>query len=740
MAEEKTRGSGAQLPAEIAVSAKAETTKHTATAPADTRCPKANAMPNWDARSSPGAADGAEGSTAKAAGTLGLHESAVPGKTADVSEPATALARTDVAAPPAARAALGRALVGTAQILSALAIAALCVALIEAVRISTSESGGLRQNFHLLMPLAIGITVAAFAQMILTVRALTNRLSVAVLTCVPLTFGLLIAHVKKMDALGKPLVPADLGLVGELVGVLQSVIAGQEFQFAAMALASLLLIAAIAYCLVTKPRFSMQLGERAAILCVSAALLGSELASGWLMPALEKIGVENIVWSYGYNLRKNGFLLPFLMNARQVLPRPKDYSAPRIAEIFEALPEQDCQVQSPAISEKPDVVVYMAEAFWDVTKLGVQFNRDPIPNFHALAASHQLFSMTSPQRGGGTANVEFEMLTGIPHALLPPSSVPYQHYIHRPLRALPALFREQGYTTAALHNFHRYYYSRASVYPLFGFERFIALDELEPVDLNGRRPENGFVNNKGIATLSGVEALIDGEFPSDEPLVRRILEELDAEGKAPRFLFAIGMVGHGPFLYKRWPEPDVTVAAGQGKPPLTEEVEHDLENMSNAAFRADTALGFLVRALEKRARPTILVFFGDHLPALRPGTFAATKFDEGEYSHRRFETQVLFWSNRPLPEIDARPAFSVFYLSPKILEAAGLPLPRYLSLLKTFEPELAAMNDALLQTGSGRWFSGPRDVRAPANVQKIVGDLSVLAYDRLAGARLSDAL
>lgn len=647
--------------------------------------------------------------------------------------------RTEKMTAPATPTASRRVLRCAAKLFSAVAIAALCVALIEIVRILVSEPDGLGLNLVALAPLALGITVAALSQAILTVRALTNRLSIAVLTCVPLTFALLIAHLKKMDTIGKPLVPADLGLVGELLGVLQSVVAGQELQFAAIALAAILLIAAIAFCLVKKPRLAMHPGERAAILCASAALLGSELTVGWFHPALEKLKVENIVWSYGYNLRKNGFLLPFLMNARQVLPRPRDYSARRVTGIFEALPDRIEEARAGATAQKPDVVVYMAEAFWDVTKLGVRFSRDPIPNFHALAASHRLFSMTSPQRGGGTANVEFEMLTGIPHGLLPTSAVPYQHFIHRPLRALPALFREQGYETRALHNFHRYYYSRASVYPLLGFERFIALDELDPVELEGQRPGKGFANNKGLATLNGIEALVDGEFPSDEPLVRRILEELDAPGEAPRFLFAIGMVGHGPFLYRRWPQPDVTVAAEESDAPLGEEAEHDLENMANAAFRADRGLGFLVRALEKRERPTILVFFGDHQPALRPGTFEAAKFDAGPYGHRRFETQVLFWSNRPLPEIDAKPAFSVFYLSPKILKAADLPLPRHLALLETFEHELAALNDAALQTGSGEWLSGPRDPRAPERIREIAADLSILAYDRLAGDRLCEA-
>ena len=625
---------------------------------------------------------------------------------------------------------------------SALSIAALTVALVELARILASGDGALVDELHLLNGRALGVTTLLLALALLTVRALVNRLSVAVLTCAPLAFVLLIAHLQKMEVQGKPLVPSDLTLLRELCDVLGTVIAGRLPFFAAIALCLLGLVALIALCLAHAPRWPMRPAERLALLATSALLLGSELASPWFNGALEKRGVENLVWSYGYNLRMNGFLLPLALNARQVLPKPAGYSAEKIEALFEGLPKTAAPLPAGA-AEKPDVIVFMAEAFWDATQLGERYSRDPVPNFHALAASHPLLTMTSPQRGGGTANVEFEALTGIAHGLLPTSSVPYQHYVHRPLRALPALFREQGYRTAALHNFHRYYFARSSVYPLLGFDRFIALDELEPVDFDGVRPE-GFVNHRGIGTLSGSEALIDGHYPSDEPLVRRLLQELDAPGgdgdgaATPRFLFAIGMVGHGPFLYERWPAPDVTVAAGEGRPPLGETATHDLENMANAAFRADRGLGHLVRALGKRARPTLLVFFGDHLPALRSETFAEAGFDGGALDHRRYETQVLFWSNRPLPAIDAAPAFSVFYLSPKILAAAGLPLPRHLQLLAGFERVLPAMNDARLCTADGAWLPGPFDRRVPPEAREVIRALSLLGYDRLAGGQVSE--
>ncbi|MDR0965154.1 MAG: LTA synthase family protein [Myxococcales bacterium] len=642
------------------------------------------------------------------------------------------------------------------KLLSAFGLSALIVAGVEAARIYFSGASRLNPEIDTLLVKPIGITVVGLALALLAIRALVNRLSVALLVCVPLAFGLLIGHLQKQAMLGKPLALADLGLLHELWDVRAAVVAGKELQFAAIGLVLLLAVVAMGVCLFKRARWPMRWSERALVLALTVGLLGAELRFTWFVPALQSNGVKNEVWDYEHNLRHNGFFLPLFMNARQVIPRIEGYGVASVDRLFEALPPvplQEMVASAESISPsaaapgvRPDVILYMAEAFWDVTRLGLHFNRDPIPNFRALAASHGLLSTTSPQRSGGTGNVEFEALTGIPHGLLPISSVPYIHFLRRPLRALPALFREQGYETTALHNFYRYYYSREAAYPLLGFERFIALDELSPVGLDGERPE-GNVNNRRIAKWGDIDALTDGRFPSDEPLVWRLLEELDAprqEGDRPRFLFAISMVTHAPYLNDRWPTLDVTLSPDERSVLLSEEAAREVENYANRLLRADAALGHLIRSLEKRERPTLLVFFGDHLPGLLNETFAAMGFAPGEREHRRYETPLLFWSNRPLPGLDAMasgnasPAFSVFYLSPKILKAAGLPLPKHLELLASVEKELPSLNASLLQTSAGEWLAGPNDARASPAVTKIVEKLRLLTYDRLAGECLSE--
>ncbi|MDR0965861.1 MAG: hypothetical protein LBM75_05075, partial [Myxococcales bacterium] len=119
-------------------------------------------------------------------------------------------------------------------------------------------------------------------------------------------------------------------------------------------------------------------------------------------------------------------------------------------------------------------------------------------------------------------------------------------------------------------------------------------------------------------------------------------------------------------------------------------------------------------------------------------TFASVGFDAGELGRRRYETAALFWSNQPLPKIEAKPAFSVFYLSAKILRAARLPLPKHLRIVSTFESKMPSLNASLLQSGDGRWLAGPSAVDASSTEGAIIEALSLLAYDRLMGERLSE--
>jgi hypothetical protein len=74
----------------------------------------------------------------------------------------------------------------------------------------------------------------------------------------------------------------------------------------------------------------------------------------------------------------------------------------------------------------------MNESFADLAGVlpNLKLSADPLPFYHSLTKNTVKGTMISPVTGGGTANVEFEYLTGDSLAFLPSSTVAYQLYLY----------------------------------------------------------------------------------------------------------------------------------------------------------------------------------------------------------------------------------------------------------------------------------------------------------------------
>ncbi len=178
-------------------------------------------------------------------------------------------------------------------------------------------------------------------------------------------------------------------------------------------------------------------------------------------------------------------------------------------------------------TQKPNVIFIMNEAFWDPTLLkNVKFSEDPLPTVHRLQKEMTSGFLLSPQFGGGTSNVEFEILSGQSMSFMPAGSVPYQQYISRPLPSLASYFKSQGYASTAIHSYERWFWNRENVYRYMGFDEFIS--------------KEGFDNpvNKGA-------------FIADDEVSRRIIQEVE-ENEEPTFIYAVTMQNHGPYDDNRY--------------------------------------------------------------------------------------------------------------------------------------------------------------------------------------------
>ncbi len=477
---------------------------------------------------------------------------------------------------------------------------------------------------------------------------------------------LVLAHLGKMLALNRPLYLTDLASAGQVVSLLPSLV--RTFPGLLAALAMVVLAIALGLVLAFRhPVRKARLRER--LLAGAFATLAIAPLAAWthLIPRGSNLDttLRDQLWGGRDYFVQKGFVLASLLQLSLRTPSPEVYDE---ASVEAALRRAGLAPRAgPALpGPLPDIVLYLGEAVWDPTVLPVRFDRDPAPHLRRLLAGPVAGDMRVPVFGGLTPQTELEVLTGLSTDFFPMGTVVFQRYLHQPVPALPAYLRQLGYHTTAVHTNHGWFWDRARVFPLLGFERFVTLRDFD-------RPP------------------MAGAFVSDVALVDRVVRECEAA--SPCFVFAISMASHGPYDRLLPADQPVRVVSDLGRAPRTA-----LEGYATTLAHADLALGRLVDRLGSWPRPVVVAGFGDHLPLLGPGfrVYRETGFRSPratpEEQERMHTTPVFVWSNRPLPPERLHCRASA--LGANVLRAAGLPLPLALAFadhVDTVAPTPAAV-------------------------------------------------
>jgi phosphoglycerol transferase MdoB-like AlkP superfamily enzyme len=198
--------------------------------------------------------------------------------------------------------------------------------------------------------------------------------------------------------------------------------------------------------------------------------------------------------------------------------------------------------------------------------------------------------MLSPSFGGGTANVEFEVLTGL-NVYLNKNELLYVSKIKRPIYSLARYFNQLGYTSTAMHNNGKYFYNRSAVYQNLGFQRFISLENM---------------------TTNPNSAINQGGWATDDLIYDSVKQQLQSS-QQPQFIYAITVENHPMYNDDRFGK-DKYIINKTGVSPAS---QRQLNTYLLGMQRADTKLKQLIEMTKQLDRPTMIVFFGDHLPNLQ---------------------------------------------------------------------------------------------------------------------------
>ena len=291
-----------------------------------------------------------------------------------------------------------------------------------------------------------------------------------------------------------------------------------------------------------------------------------------------------------------GFVTCFTFTfGQQGISRPNEYGPETVAEVLTGI-ESDSgdEFVYPLFDEddnlaQPNVVFVQLESFFDVnTVIGSEYSADPTPWFNRLCNRFPSGILYVPTVGGGTANTEFEVLTGLNRDAFGAGETPYNTIMQQSTCETVCYdLKDYGYTATAMHNNTATFFGRNNVYPNLGFDRFVPLE---------------YMQNVKYSPIG---------WCRDAVLTDEILTALKTTDSRD-VVFCVAVETHGKYEETYEPkEGDIEVLSLPEQIPLA-----PFQNFVNALPHSDDFLRQLTLALLKFDEPTILVAYGDHLPAL----------------------------------------------------------------------------------------------------------------------------
>lgn len=329
---------------------------------------------------------------------------------------------------------------------------------------------------------------------------------------------------------------------------------------------------------------------------------------------------NNVVAAYFSNIAMGyenyGFVYGFSSSVvDRGMRKPDNYSEETVKHIQASIPPE-----TTAVEDAPNIIVVLLESFVDPYDINfLQYSEDPTPNFHHLLNSYSSGHLTVPVVGAGTANTEFEILTGMGMKYFGTGEYPYKTTLKETdCESIASVLSDLGYGTHVVHNNGGNFYSRANAFSMMGFDSF---------------------TSKECMNIHEYTPL--GSWPTDDILIKETLKAMDATPNQSDFVYTITVQGHGDYPTEKIIEnPEINVNGAKD-----EASGNAWEYYINQIHEVDKFIGNLTDALSQRDEKTIVVFFGDHLPTMGLA-------NEDMASGDIFKTKYITWNNFDLPKQD----------------------------------------------------------------------------------------
>lgn len=450
--------------------------------------------------------------------------------------------------------------------------------------------------------------------------------------------GLSIANRIKIEVRDEPVFPRDLGLLKEVGSAMGSYQINIPVRVIIVVGLLSLLLFGLGMLVRYKPDSGSRTRKKRKILRNwQGSLVGTLFFLGMLILSIVTVlGSDNIYQSIGAS---NPYRLSVLFNemgfpysfchqfTKYLIDKPENFNKSE-AESWET-------GEQSGLGKQVHIIMVMNEAFSDITDNPVfTYNQDdpeddPLSNLHALRQNPHTISghIIVPGFAGGTANTEFDVLTGMQTNALSDTTTSAMRVVNRNLDSLFRVLNADHYHTMFLHPGDDWFYNRENVYHWLGAQETCFIDEMENPEYKGRWVTDNYVAD-----------LIEKKFQEAQ------------ENQQALFCYTTTIQNHMSYTLDKYGE-------GYEFPPLkidldlSEQAQELLQVYIEGARDADAMLGHLWRFFSDTNEPVILAFYGDHLPYLGDNQLAYRELGidvDGLYG---YATPYILWANNTAAEV-----------------------------------------------------------------------------------------
>lgn len=370
------------------------------------------------------------------------------------------------------------------------------------------------------------------------------------------------------------------------------------------------------------------------------------------------------------------------------IDEPDDYSEYRIDEIRNAIGEDE-ELNTP---NTPNIIFVQLESFIDVNDIiGYTYSENPVPVFSALEEEYSSGYLTVPAIGAGTANTEFEVLTGMSLDYFGTGEYPYKTILQSATcESICYNLKELGYACHAIHNHSGTFYDRNRVFENLGFDTFTPLEYMQDVEFTPRN------------------------WAKDAVLTGEVIKALKST-PGRDFIYTITVQGHGRYPGEFAEETNISVSGIESA-----EDKIAFEYYLKQIHETDEFIGELIDELAAYKEPVVLVLFGDHLPNF--------DFEDGDLINgSAYQTGYVIWTSFKLIKSDRD--LNSYQLSAYVMERLGIDSGVLSKLHQRYSGESDYQNALeLLQYDmlyGEKYIYGGKDPYTATDIKMGVSDISI---------------